>query len=111
MATAIGKVFRDPAPDAAVAGQATLLEALQAGIAGRLAVLDDPDIAAARLSFRGSPKRGVADPITVKHPVGPTRPAKDTLPPQSAVPPANSGAANCRDYPAEGSGPHPDRPA
>jgi len=31
----------DPAPDARVAGQATLLEALQAGIAERLAVLDD----------------------------------------------------------------------
>jgi hypothetical protein len=45
LATAIGKVFRDPAPDAAaVAGQATLLEALQAGIAGKLAVLDDRDI-------------------------------------------------------------------
>ena len=44
LARAIGKVFRDPAPDAAVAGQATLLEALQAGIAGKLAVLDDPDI-------------------------------------------------------------------
>ena len=36
MATALGKVFRDPAPDAAVAGQATLLEALQAGIAGQI---------------------------------------------------------------------------
>ena len=43
LARAIGKVFRDPAPDAAVAGQATLLEALQAGIATKLAVLDDPD--------------------------------------------------------------------
>jgi hypothetical protein len=45
LATAIGKVFRDPAPDAAaVAAQATLLEALHAGIAGKLAVLDDRDI-------------------------------------------------------------------
>ena len=44
LATAIGKVFRDPAPDSAAAGQATLLEALQAGIADKLAVLDDPDI-------------------------------------------------------------------
>ena len=33
-----------PTPDAALAGQATLLEALQAGIAGKLAVLDDPGI-------------------------------------------------------------------
>jgi Tetratricopeptide repeat len=47
LARAIGTVFRDPAPDAAVAGQATLLEALQAGIAGKLAVLDDPDITGA----------------------------------------------------------------
>ena len=45
LAMAVGEVFRDPAPDAAaLAGQATLLEALQAGIAGKLAVLDDPDI-------------------------------------------------------------------
>ena len=44
LATAIGKVFRDPSPGAAVAGQQTLLEALQAGIAGKLAVLDDPRI-------------------------------------------------------------------
>ena len=44
LATAIGKVFRDPSPGAAVAGQPTLLEALQAGIAGKLAVLDDPRI-------------------------------------------------------------------
>ena len=47
LARAIGKVFRDPAPDAAVAGQVTLLGALQAGIAGKLAVLDDPDITGA----------------------------------------------------------------
>jgi Tetratricopeptide repeat len=44
LATAVGKVFRDPALDAAVARQATLLEALQAGIANKLAVLDHPDI-------------------------------------------------------------------
>ncbi len=44
LATAVGKVFRDPALDAAVARQATLLEALQAGIVSKLAVLDDPDI-------------------------------------------------------------------
>ena len=47
LARAIDKVFHDPAPDAAEAGQATLLEALQAGIAGKLAVLDDPDITGA----------------------------------------------------------------
>jgi hypothetical protein len=44
LATAVGRVFRDPAPDAAVVRQATLLEALQAGIASKLAVLDEPDI-------------------------------------------------------------------
>jgi Tetratricopeptide repeat len=47
LATAVGKVFRRPALDAAVARQATLLEALQIGIAGKLAVLDDPDITGA----------------------------------------------------------------
>jgi Tetratricopeptide repeat len=39
----VGEVFRD-APKVALAGRATLLEALQAGIAARLAVLDDPDV-------------------------------------------------------------------
>jgi hypothetical protein len=47
LARAIGKIFRDPAPDAVVAGKATLLETLQAGIAGKLAVLDDADITGA----------------------------------------------------------------
>ena len=37
LARVVSEIFRDPAPDAAVAGQATLLEALQAGIAGKLA--------------------------------------------------------------------------
>ena len=37
----VSEVFREPTPDAALAGQATLLEALQAGIAEKLAVLDD----------------------------------------------------------------------
>jgi hypothetical protein len=50
LAGAIGRVFRDPAPDAAVAVQATLLEVLQAGIADKLAVLDEPDITGARQS-------------------------------------------------------------
>ncbi len=55
LATAIGKVFHDPAPDAAVAGQATLLEALHAGIAGQLAVLDRPDTAGAGQSSADLP--------------------------------------------------------
>ena len=44
LAMVVSEVFGDPTPDARVAGQATLLEALQAGIAGKLAVLDDPDL-------------------------------------------------------------------
>ena len=44
LAMVVSEVFREPAPDAAVARQATLLEALQAGIADKLAVLDDPDV-------------------------------------------------------------------
>jgi hypothetical protein len=56
LARAIGKVFRDPAPDAAVARQATLLEALQAGIAGKLAMLDDPDITGAGQSSAKLPE-------------------------------------------------------
>jgi hypothetical protein len=37
----VGEVFRGP-PGVALAGRGTLLEALQAGIAAQLAVLDDP---------------------------------------------------------------------
>ena len=44
LARVVSEVFREPTPDAAVARQATLLEALQAGIADKLAVLDDPDV-------------------------------------------------------------------
>jgi hypothetical protein len=43
LAMTVGERFRD-APKVALAGQATLLEALQAGVAATLAVLDDPDI-------------------------------------------------------------------
>jgi hypothetical protein len=42
LAMTVGEVLRD-APKVTLAGQKTLLEALQAGIAARLAVLDDPD--------------------------------------------------------------------
>jgi hypothetical protein len=41
LAMAVGEVFRG-APKVALAGEATLLEALQAGIAARVAVLEDP---------------------------------------------------------------------
>jgi hypothetical protein len=41
LAMVISEVFGDPVPVAALAGAVTLLEGLQAGIAGQLAVLDD----------------------------------------------------------------------
>jgi hypothetical protein len=46
LAMVVGEVFREPASDDAMAvvGPATLLEALQEGIVGKLAVLDDPVI-------------------------------------------------------------------
>ena len=42
LAMVVSEVFREPKPEAALAGQVTLLQALQAGIAANLAVLDDP---------------------------------------------------------------------
>lgn len=44
LAMVVSEVFREPSAGAALAGQATLLEALQAGIAQRLSVLDDPAV-------------------------------------------------------------------
>lgn len=44
LAMVLSEVFREPVPAAAVAGQATLLQALQAGIAANLAVLDDATV-------------------------------------------------------------------
>ena len=44
LAMVVGEVFHEPTQDSVVVQQATLLEALQAGIVGKLAVLDDPDI-------------------------------------------------------------------
>ena len=41
LAIVISEVFREPKPDAALAGQPTLLQALQAGVTASLAVLDD----------------------------------------------------------------------
>jgi hypothetical protein len=40
----ISQVFGEPVPGAPLAGHATVLEALQAGIAGQLAVLDDASL-------------------------------------------------------------------
>jgi hypothetical protein len=54
LAVAVGEVFRG-APKVALAGQRTLLEALQAGIAARVAVLDDPAATGARRSSLGVP--------------------------------------------------------
>ena len=44
VALVISQVFSEPIPDVPLAGQATVLEALQAGIRAQLAVLDDPDL-------------------------------------------------------------------
>jgi len=41
LAIVVSEVFREPMPEGLLTAQGTLLEALQAGIAGRLAVLDD----------------------------------------------------------------------
>jgi hypothetical protein len=43
-AMVISEVFGEPAVEGKVAGQATLLEELQAGVAGQLAVLDDAEL-------------------------------------------------------------------
>ena len=51
VAMVISEVFREPAPAAPLAGPVMLLEGLQAGIAGQLAVLDD-----AGLTAPGSPQ-------------------------------------------------------
>ena len=40
----VSQVFSNVVPDAPMSGQATLLEALQAGVAGQLAVLGDPGL-------------------------------------------------------------------
>jgi hypothetical protein len=52
LAMVVSEVFREPPAGAALAGQATLLEAMQAEIAERLAVLDDATVTA-----RGSRRR------------------------------------------------------
>jgi hypothetical protein len=44
VAMVISEVFRDPVPAAPLAGPVMLLEGLQAGIAGQLAVLDDAEL-------------------------------------------------------------------
>ena len=44
MAMVISQVFSDPVPAARLSGHETVLETLQAGIAGQLAVLDDASL-------------------------------------------------------------------
>ena len=44
LAMVVSQVFSEPVPGAPLAGQETVLEALQAGIAGQLAVLDDASL-------------------------------------------------------------------
>jgi hypothetical protein len=44
LARVIGEVLDGPMPDAPLVGHGTLLEALQAGITGQLAPLDDPGL-------------------------------------------------------------------
>ena len=63
----ISEVFRDPAPDAPLAGPVMLLEGLQAGIAGQLAVLDDAELTATGQSSAdvlGVPGTVLADRLT-----------------------------------------------
>jgi hypothetical protein len=60
----VSEVFRAPAPEPAMAAQATLLQALQAGIAAQLAVLDDPAVTGAGRS--SAEVLGVPDGVLAK---------------------------------------------
>ena len=67
IAMVIREVFRAPVPDAPLAGVATLVEGLQAGIAGQLAALDDADLTGTRQSSAevlGVPVTVLADRLT-----------------------------------------------
>jgi hypothetical protein len=54
VALVISQVFSEPVSDAPLAGQATLLEALQAGIAWQLARLGDPSLTGTGMFCRSS---------------------------------------------------------
>jgi hypothetical protein len=58
LATMIGPLFKTPLPEAPLGEQATVLEALQAAIAGQLQILDDSGLAATVTSLTG--KRDVS---------------------------------------------------
>jgi hypothetical protein len=67
VAMVISEVFRDPVPGALVAGPVMLLEGLQAGIAGQLAVLDDAGLTGTGQSSAdvlGVPGTVLADRLT-----------------------------------------------
>ena len=67
VAMVISEVFRDPVPDAPLAGPVMLLEGLQAGIAGQLAVLDDAGLTGTGQSSAdvlGVPGTVLADRLT-----------------------------------------------
>jgi uncharacterized protein YidB (DUF937 family) len=67
VAMVISEVFRDPVPDAPLAGPVMLLEGLRAGIAGQLAVLDDAELTGTGQSSAdvlGVPGTVLADRLT-----------------------------------------------
>ena len=67
VAMVISEVFRDPAPDAPLAGPVMLLEGLRAGIAGQLVVLDDAGLTGTGQSSAdvlGVPGTVLADSLT-----------------------------------------------
>ena len=67
VAMVISEVFRDPVPAAPLAGPVMLLEGLQAGIAGQLAVLDDAGLTGTGQSSAdvlGVPGTVLADRLT-----------------------------------------------
>jgi len=67
IAMVVSEVFRDPVPDAPLVGPVMLLEGLQAGIAGQLAVLDDVELTGAGQSSAdvlGVPGTVLADMLT-----------------------------------------------
>jgi hypothetical protein len=67
IAMVIREVFRAPVPDAPLAGVATLVEGLQAGIVGQLAVLDDAGLTGTEQSSAevlGVPGTVLADRLT-----------------------------------------------
>ena len=65
----VSEVFGEPVPGASLAGDGTVLEALQAGIAGQLAVLDDASLTGTGLSCAdvlGVGASGLAEQLTAR---------------------------------------------